>query len=78
VQVGKVGYPNTSRLKAVRSGAAAHMSLHLFITMSKSRPSCDNPPHKKPDTHGSPIFLPEERASCYVGDQTAEAPLPVR
>ncbi len=31
---------------------------------------------KKPDTQGSPIFLPEERVSCYVGDQTAKACFP--
>ncbi len=31
------------------------------------------PTDKKPDTQRSPIFLPEEGVSCYVGDQTAEA-----
>jgi hypothetical protein len=65
VQVGVIGYPNTLRLKAAGSGAAAHMSLHLFITMSKSRLK-SQATDKKPDTEGSPILLPEERCPAML------------
>jgi hypothetical protein len=49
VQVGNFGYPIGLRLEATDTGAAAHMSLHLIITMSKSRPK--NRTHRQKTGH---------------------------
>lgn len=39
----------------------------------KELPSKTRHTDKKPDTQRSPIFLPEEGVSCYVGDRAVEA-----
>ena len=41
------------------------MSLHLYITMSKSQQT-------KMDTRGSPILLMEDRMACLFVTETAE------
>lgn len=67
--------PVTEALNSSEPGAVAHMSLHLKITMSK------NPPTEVADDHCSPIFLPGDLVSVYVGDRVesdALAPRPVR
>lgn len=67
--------PDFAALNSAGLGAVAHMSLHLKITMSK------NPPTKVADDHCSPIFLPGDLVSVYVGDRVesdALAPRPVR
>ena len=50
-------------LKLPGPGAVAHMSLHLHLTMSKSHST------KEADDRCSPIFLPGDLVSVYVGDQ---------
>jgi hypothetical protein len=55
--------------EAPGAGAVAHMSLHLKPTISKSRPT------KVADNHCSPILLPGDLVSVYVGDRVVRGRL---
>jgi hypothetical protein len=70
VQVGKVVNPNTLRLKAAGSGAAAHMSLHLKSQCQRAKTGIS--PGFRPtkrDTRRSPILLPRERMTCLLATE---------
>jgi hypothetical protein len=72
VQVGVIWLPDRIAPQSREDrGRRPHVPSSI-ITMSKSQPRFRKPASKKPDTEGSPIFLPEESVSRHVGDQTAE------
>ena len=70
-----IGLVNRSRSpKTPGPGAVAHMSLHQKPTISKSQPT------KVADNNGSPILVPGDVLSVYVGDRwgrAANRPCPV-
>jgi hypothetical protein len=66
VQVGNFGYPIHRASKPREPGPPPTCPFIYYHNVKE-------PTDKKPDTEGSPIFLPEESVSCHVGDQTAEA-----
>lgn len=65
MQVGKVGNPVVRASKPREPGPPPTCPFIYYHNVKE-------PPDKKPDTEGSPIFLPEESVSRHVGDQTAE------
>lgn len=66
MQVGNFGNPILCALKPQKPGPPPTCP---FIKHHNVK----EPTDKKPDTQRSPIFLPEEGVSCYVGDRAVEA-----
>jgi hypothetical protein len=78
VQVGNFGNPILCAIKPQKPGPPPTCPFIYNHNVKEPNRLAPITTDKKPDTEGSPIFLPEESVSCYVGDQSRKRWRPVR